>query len=75
VFQVDHVFQLHNVVTLCIRERIPSMKKTPMMAMLPSTIRAAPKQFKNSRYASPLRFRVHMVYRFITGSGKFLAFE
>ena|GEM_PF-3169351 len=32
MFQVDHVFQLHNVATLCIRERIPSMKKTPMKA-------------------------------------------
>ena len=32
MFQVDHVFQLHNVVTLCIRERIPSMKKTAMKA-------------------------------------------
>jgi hypothetical protein len=32
VLQVDHVFHLHNVATLCIRERIPSMKKTPMKA-------------------------------------------
>ena len=33
VFQLGHVFQLvHNVVTLCTRERIPSMKKTPRKA-------------------------------------------